>query len=120
MDHTTNHTYQILLTRQPTAAVEDEPYCWRATVLGLPELVSEACSRTEALERIRERLTEFLNQAEIVTLNVPSATTRNGASELEARGYRHYGAFANDPEALKLFDEIEEARNQSLIEPVQI
>ena len=60
-----------------------------------------------------------LNHIEIVTVNAPS-TSLNGASEMEALGYRHYGVFANDPEALKLFDEIEEARNQHLVEPAQV
>lgn len=43
----------------------------------------------------------------------------NGSDELAALGYRNYGIFADDPEALKLFDEIEEARNQHLVEPSQ-
>lgn len=36
---------------------------------------------------------------------------------LIAKGFRHYGIFADDPEALKLFDEIEEERNKHIIEP---
>ncbi len=116
MNQTTHTAYQILLSRQP-ATTESAPHCWRATVLGLPELKAEACSRAEALEQIEHRLTDFLRESEIVTVSVPAAL--NGASEMEALGYRHFGVFANDPEALKLFDEIEEARNQYLIEPAQ-
>ena len=118
MNQTTNAAYQILLSRQ-SATTESAPHCWRATVLGLPELKSEACSRAEALEQIRQRLTEFLNQIEIVTINVPS-TSLNGTSQLAAMGWDDYGFFADDPEALKLFDEIEEARNQHLVEPAQV
>ena len=118
MNQTTNTAYQILLTRQP-AVTESAPHCWRATVLSLPELKSEACSRGEALEQIQQRLSDFLRESEIVTVSVPQ-TALNGASEMEALGYRHFGVFANDPEALRLFDEIEEARNQHLVEPAQV
>ncbi len=117
MNHTTNTEYRILLTGQPTP--ESGSSCWRATVLGLPELTAEACSRAAALELIQRRLAEFLSQAEVVTVSVPTAAL-NGASEMEALGYRHFGVFANDPEALRLFDEIEVARNQHLVEPAQV
>lgn len=100
--------------------LESGSSCWRATVLGLPELTAEACSRAEALDRIQRRLAEFLCQAEIVTVSVPTAAALNGASEMEALGYRHFGVFANDPEALRLFDEIEAARNQHVVEPAHV
>ena len=47
---------------------------------------------------------------------LPSAL--NGDDQLAAMGWDDYGIFANDPEALKLFDEIEEERNKNLIEPM--
>ena len=78
---------------------------------------SNACSREQAPAGIEQRLAELLRQSEIVTIRIPAAA-QNGASEMEALGYRHFGVFANDPDALKLFDEIEEARNQHLVEPV--
>lgn len=60
-----------------------------------------------------------MREAEIITVSVPPATL-NGAGQLAAMGWDDYGFFADDPEALKLFDEIEEARNQHLIEPAQV
>jgi hypothetical protein len=42
---------------------------------------------------------------------IPKKVVEGDGSELDLRlgkmGYRHYGAFANDPGALELFDEIE-------------
>ncbi len=118
MNHTTNNEYRILLTGQP--APENGSSCWRATVLGLPELTAEACSRAEALEQIQRRLAEFLCQAEVITISVPTAAALNGAGQLAALGWDDYGFFADDPAALKLFDEIEVARNQHLVEPAQV
>ncbi|MGH9847683.1 MAG: hypothetical protein ACREEM_54020, partial [Blastocatellia bacterium] len=121
MSSTANTKYQVLLTPQPAAAPEaGQPQCWRATVLGFPNLIAEACSREQALDQIKTSLEEILRRSEIVTVTVPTLpAVLNGAdSELAAMGWDDYGIFANDPEALKLFDEIEEERNKHLIAPV--
>lgn len=129
MSITVDTEYQVLLTRQQSAvaevaavaaAPEAEPQqCWRATVLGFPYLVAEACSREQALDRIKAGLDELLRQSEIVTVTVPAPpSVLNGDDQLAAMGWHDYGIFANDPEALKLFDEIEEERNKNLIEPM--
>ena len=118
MSHIANTKYQVLLTPQPAAATEQT--CWRATVLGFPDLVAEAYSREQALDRIKASLDELLRRSQIITVTVPAAPAAlNGDDELAALGYRHYGVFADDPAALKLFDEIKEERNQHLITPSQ-
>jgi hypothetical protein len=113
--------YKILVTRPlPAEAENSQSSCWRATVMDFPSLVEEACSREQVIRQVQARLNELLHQAEIVTLMAPAMPLQNGADdELAAMGYRHYGVFANDPEALRLFDEIEEERNKHLIEPSQ-
>jgi hypothetical protein len=56
----------------------------------------------------------------VVTFSLPvQAEQGEGEDLLAAKGYQHYGIFADDPEALKLFDEIEEERNRHLVEPLQ-
>ena len=119
MSITANTEYQVLLTRQESAAPEaGQPQCWRATVLGFPYLVAEACSREQALDRIKAGLDELLRQSEIVTVTAPAPPSAlNGDDQLAAMGWDDYGFFANDPDALKLFDEIEEERNKHLIAP---
>ncbi|GEM_PF-1083551 len=119
MNITTNTEYKVLLTRQPPATPEaGQQQCWRATVLGFPYLTAEACSREQALDQIRAGLEELLRHAEIVTVTAPSLPLAlNGDDQLVAMGWHDYGIFANDPEALKLFDEIEEERNKHLIAP---
>lgn len=116
---TTNTEYKVLLTRQPPATPEaGQQQCWRATVLGFPNLTAEACSREQALDQIKADLDDFLRHSEIVTVTVPSSpAARTGDDQLAAMGWDDYGLFANDPEALKLFDEIEEERNKHLIAP---
>jgi hypothetical protein len=51
----------------------------------------------------------------VPVLPTPALSEREEA--LRAKGWKHYGAFKNDPEALKLFDEIEEERNRILCGP---
>jgi hypothetical protein len=121
MSITTNIEYKVLLTRQSPATQEDgQQQCWRATVLGFPYLTAEACSREQALDQIKTRLEELLRHAEIVTVTAPALPlASNSDDQLTAMGWHDYGFFANDPEALKLFDEIEEERNKHLIEPSQ-
>ncbi|MGH9847264.1 MAG: hypothetical protein ACREEM_51870 [Blastocatellia bacterium] len=117
MSNLANQEYKILVTHRPVAETEA---CWRATVLGFPYLVAEACSREQALDQIKAGLEEILRYSEIVTVIAPALPSElNGDGHLAAMGWDDYGFFANDPEALKLFDEIEEERNRHLIEPSQ-
>jgi hypothetical protein len=121
MSNLANQEYKVLVTHCPVAETEtSQPACWRATVLGFPYLVAEACSREQALDRIKAGLEEILRYSEIVTVTAPALPSGlNGDGQLAAMGWDDYGFFANDPEALKLFDEIEEERNRHLIEPSQ-
>src|SRR5581483_4455665 len=110
--------YKVLVTHRTAVETDaDQSACWRATVLGFPDLVAEACSREQALSQVKARLEEVLRHSEVVTLTAPASL--NGNNQLAQMGWDDYGFFANDPAALELFDEIEEERNQHLIEPSQ-
>ncbi|MGH9768982.1 MAG: hypothetical protein ACREAB_16250 [Blastocatellia bacterium] len=106
---------QVLLTEE---AAPDQPgELWRAVVLQMPHLKTEGQSCEQALSAIKDLLNQSVRHAEVVTLSL--ANGHEIADPLAAQGYRHYGIFADDGEALKLFDEIEEERNKHLIEPGQ-
>ncbi len=84
----------------------------------MPHLVAEGENREQVLAVIKEMLTQSVRRAEVVTLSLLDQE-EEAEDPLAANGYRHYGIFADDPEALKLFDEIEEERNKHIVEPVQ-
>ena len=107
--------YQVLI------AQEDGLSLWRAIVLGMPSVAAQAESREGVIERIAEKLHGILQHAEIITVTPMAATNGNQTSEdrLAAMGWNDHGIFKNDPEALKLFDEIEEERSKHFIEPLQ-
>ncbi len=106
---------QVLLTEE--ARLDQPGELWRAVVLQMPHLKTEGQSREQVLSAIKNLLTQSVRHAEIVTLSLTNGSET--ADPIAAQGYRHYGIFADDPEALKLFDEIEEERNKHLIEPNQ-
>jgi uncharacterized protein YciW len=104
--------YQVLIAPENGSAV------WRAVVLGLPAVFARAESREAVIEQIWNRLGDALQWAEIISIT--PATPDNGSQDrLAAMGWDDYGIFKDDPEALKLFDEIEEERNKHYIEPMQ-
>jgi hypothetical protein len=112
---TTPSEFQVLVTEEVTENQSHE--IWRAVVLQMPHLVAAAESREEVLSAIKKILSQSVRHAEVVTVSL----TGQGETEdlLAAGGYHHYGVFETDPEALKLFDEIEAERNNRLIEPSQ-
>ena len=82
----------------------------------MPHLVAAGENREQVLAVIKKMLAQSVRRAEVVTF---SLSDQEAEDPLAANGYQHYGIFANDPEALKLFDEIEEERNKHLVEPLQ-
>jgi hypothetical protein len=106
---------QVLLTEEISAGQGHE--VWRAVVLQMPHIVAEGQDREEVISAIKKMLSESVRHTEIITLSLPDLEQIE--DPLAAAGYRHYGIFADDPEALELFDEIEEERNKRFIEPVQ-
>jgi len=106
---------QVLLTEELPDGREQK--IWRAVVLQMPHIVAEGQGREEVISAIKKMLSESVRRAEILTLSLPDLEQIE--DPLAAQGYRHYGIFENDPEALKLFDEIEEKRNRHLVEPIQ-
>jgi hypothetical protein len=113
----TNNQYSVLLTPPHVNGSNGQAGYWQATVMGFPDIAEKAASRELVLQQIQDRLTEILRHSEIVSLTVPAPSASALTEEeeaLRAMGWTHYGIFKNDPEALKLFDEIEEERNRNL------
>jgi predicted RNase H-like HicB family nuclease len=112
--------YQVKVFRYTEQSADE---LWRGYVLSLPYLTAEGNSREQVLQEIKRKLSEIAVSSEIVTLPVSSIAEEitNGvdesklAAQLRDKGYRHFGIFANDPDALDVFDEIENERNQLTI-----
>ena len=104
---------QVLVTEERSDDCQHD--VWRATVLQMPHLMAEGENREQVLDVIKNMLTQSVRHAEVVTLSLSGQAETDDA--LAANGYRHYGIFADDPEALKLFDEIEEKRTDDVVEP---
>jgi hypothetical protein len=98
----------------PASEPNGQPRRWRATVLGFPDIAEEAVSREQVIQRIQAKLAEILRRSEIVTLTVSalSSAAMEGDDALLAQGWDDHGLFKDDPEALRLFDEIEEERDR--------
>lgn len=105
---------QVLVTEETSDDQQNE--VWRAVVLQMPHLVAEGQSREQVLDSIKKMLNRSVRSAEVVTLSL--AKHEETDSPLKAAGYGHYGIFENDPEAMNLFDEIEEERNKHMVEPL--
>jgi hypothetical protein len=113
MNTTIDKEYRVLVTHSPVSEPAGQPGRWWATVLGFPYIAEEAVSREQVIRQIQARLVEILRHSEIVTLAAPAlspAMTEEDA--LLAQGWDDHGLFKDDPEALKLFDEIEEERDR--------
>lgn len=110
--------FRVLVTQSPVSEPNGQPTRWRATAIGFPDIAEEGASREQVIQQIRDRIVEILRHSEIVTLTVPAlpspAPTKED-DELQAQGWDDHGLFKNDPEALKLFDEIEEERDRQLV-----
>ncbi len=105
---------QVLITEESSA--ENSQTAWRAVVTQMPHLAVAGESREDVIAEIKKLVAGSVHHAEVVTIPLTNGTQED---TLSAKGYRHYGIFADDPEALKLFDEIEEERNKHFVEPVQ-
>jgi hypothetical protein len=107
-------TVQVLVTEE---SPDQQDEVWRAFVLQMPHLVAEGENLEQVLAVIKKMLAQSIRHAEVVTLSLSDQAEVE--DPLIAKGYRHYGIFADDPEALKLFDVIEEERNKHIIEPLR-
>jgi len=114
MHITTNKEYKVLLTHQPLPVpTGGQQWQWRAMVLDFPSIVEEAFSREEVLNQIKVRIDEITRNAEVVILTAPALPlAQESPEDLAAQGWDDHGLFRNDPEALQLFDAIEEERNR--------
>jgi len=109
----TNKEYKVLLTHQPLHTQADGQQ-WRAVVLEFPSIVEEALSREDVLKQIKIRIDEMTRNAEVVILTAPALplAQESPEKELTIQGWDDHGLFRNDPEALQLFDAIEEERDR--------
>jgi hypothetical protein len=117
MSNATEHEYKVLMTHLPAAKSKGRQR-WQATLLDFPNIVEEAFSRDQAINQIKTRLADMLIHAEIITLHAPAlAIETNGMNnELTAQGWGDHGLFKDDADALKIFEEIEHARDSHSIE----
>jgi len=101
--------YTVILTRQPGAP-------WRAAVPVLPNCTVEAPTRTEALEKIQERIITVTSHSEVLRLHVPAApqATAKQPSKASQTPWQWFGTFQDDPTWGPLFDEIERQRDAHL------
>lgn len=107
--------FRVLVTHTPLREPNGQSMRWRATALGFPDIAEEGASREQVIRQIQARIVEILRHSEIVTLTVPALPATTEDEGLLAQGWDDHGLFKNDPEALKLFDEIEEERDRHLV-----
>lgn len=111
-----NAEYKVLVTPLPVS--DQSPRKWRAFLLGFPDMVAEADSREQVITQLEGRLRDLLRHSEITTLIAPtlpdSAVTEDELA-LRAQGWDDHGLFKHDPEALAMFDVIEEERNRHTV-----
>ncbi len=108
--------YKVLVTHLPVSGQNRSQ--WRALLLGFPDMVAEADSREQAITQLEGRLRDLLRHSEIMTLTAPPLTNSAAIDDeavLRAQGWDDHGLFKNDPEALLMFEEIEEERNRHLV-----
>ncbi len=103
----------------------DHAMKWKAQAIAFPQFTAEGASREAVLDEIKEQLATLEAESEIVSIPVqqrqetPLETAppldEELAAKLRSMGYEYFGAFADDPGALELFDEIERERDRRLI-----
>ena len=75
------------------------------TVPGLPDCAVEATTRDEALRKVRENLTSFIDRSEILQLDVSTGSkSRNHQFETP---WDWFGRFKGEPAWGKFFDDTE-------------
>jgi hypothetical protein len=116
METVTEQTYQVLITHTPAMKAGNRQL-WQATLLGFPSISEEGVSRAQVIAQIERRIVDMVAHAEIVTLQAPALPVTANATddELTAQGWGDHGLFKDDPEALQIFDEIEQERERNLI-----
>ena len=120
MNTVANGEYSVLVTHLPASEPNGRPWRWRATLLGFPDIAEEAVSRDQVFQQIQKRLADLFRHSEIVTLPWPAASSPAATEDeaaLRAQGWDDHGLFKGEPEALKLFDEIEAERDRHLVVP---
>ncbi len=98
---------------------------WKAQVVAFPQFTAEGSTREDVLEEIKGQLAMLEAESEIVSVPVRQRSEaplepappldEELVAQLRAKGYKHFGIFADDPGALEVFDEIERLRDQHTI-----
>ncbi len=97
--------YTVMLTHENVGI--------HATVPGMPKCHVKSETRSGVLSLIRDNILETLRKSEIIRTSMPEEPDSCAETDWQSYGY---GAFRNDPEWGKLFDEIEHNRDLSLTE----
>ncbi len=88
---------------------KENPGHFRAVAANLPHCQVQADTRDQALSEIRDQISRFLSQTEMVQLEIPSTNSPN-SSRLEETPWQWFGAFQDDPTWAPLFEAIERQR----------
>jgi predicted RNase H-like HicB family nuclease len=101
--------YTIFLSRQP-----NKP--WRAVVHELPDCVVESPTRSEALEKIRERIKTVVHHLEVLRLEVEAVPQVNDQSlPLTQTPWHWFGTSADEPTHTAVYDAIEQQRDTHFV-----
>lgn len=101
--------YTIFLSRQP-----NKP--WRAVVHELPDCVVESPTRSEAIEKIRERIKTVVHQMEVLQLEVEAAPQVNDQTlTLSKTPWHWFGTLAQEAAGTAVYDAIEQQRDAHLM-----
>jgi predicted RNase H-like HicB family nuclease len=108
--------YEVRLSYRAVNGTE----IWEASVEALPDITAEGSTCEEALKEIGQKLQSSLADGESpARRSVEEELTPRELAELEAqvevRGHKYYGIFAEDPGAMEVFEEIERLRDQHTI-----
>lgn len=92
-----------------TVILREENGHFHVKVPYIPDCSAEAKTRQEAITRIQDAIAKYINQSEIITLDV-SVTPKSGDLKNETP-WELFGKFKHDNSWSELFDKIEEDRN---------
>lgn len=118
MNTTSTIEYAVRLSQRATNGTKH----WQAFVETLPQIQAEGENCERVLEEIGRKLGATLATNESTAApaknnNLSAAEVAELEAQVQAQGHKFYGIFADDPDALDVFDEIERLRDQETISP---
>ncbi len=91
--------YTVFLTRY-------SDLLWRASVPSIPNCEVEADTREKVISQIKEKVTSFASQTEVIQVEIPIKPQFQNA-QLE----KFFGIFKDDPNWAEMFEQIEKDRD---------